>query len=232
MVRRGSTFVIGTNTFFRELLTQISSTTHCRVRRVAERTDSAPRILELDLIVFVAGADEAGLLSQVQRVNKENPSAQVVAIGNIDRSEVVWTLLRAGAEGYFLVEIAPKASLATLGGTVVPTMPKEAFTIEGKHSAGIDQAVAAEIPNLNADAERRKLSRREADILLYLIKGESNKLIARKFEITEATVKVHLRAIFRKIRVSNRTQAAMWAHSNHLALPPKAGPVGLARADA
>jgi len=47
-----------------------------------------------------------------------------------------------------------------------------------------------------------------------LIEGESNKVIARKIDIAEATVKVHIKAILRKIRVQNRTQAAIWAMSN------------------
>jgi two-component system, NarL family, nitrate/nitrite response regulator NarL len=59
-----------------------------------------------------------------------------------------------------------------------------------------------------------QLSDREKCILNYLIEGESNKSIARKIEIAEATVKVHVKAILRKIRVQNRTQAAIWAMSN------------------
>ena len=46
------------------------------------------------------------------------------------------------------------------------------------------------------------------------MEGDSNKLIARKFDITEATVKVHVKAILRKIRAKNRTQAAIWAASH------------------
>jgi two-component system nitrate/nitrite response regulator NarL len=48
----------------------------------------------------------------------------------------------------------------------------------------------------------------------YLIAGNSNKLIARKINITEATVKVHVKAILRKVRVQNRTQAVVWAMNN------------------
>ena len=59
------------------------------------------------------------------------------------------------------------------------------------------------------------LSRRETSILRLLMQGTSNKVIARQLVITEATVKVHIKAILRKLRLHNRTQAAMWA-SNHL----------------
>jgi two-component system nitrate/nitrite response regulator NarL len=55
------------------------------------------------------------------------------------------------------------------------------------------------------------LSEREAQILNSLVKGHANKLIARAYDISEATVKVHMKSILRKIRVSNRTQAAIWA---------------------
>ena len=63
------------------------------------------------------------------------------------------------------------------------------------------------------------LSRRERLILRMLTEGASNKVIALKFVITESTVKVHMKTILRKLRLQNRTQAAMWArdHSSELA---------------
>ena len=58
------------------------------------------------------------------------------------------------------------------------------------------------------------LSEREIQILDGLVKGHANKVIARRCGITEATVKVHMKSILRKIRVGNRTQAAIWALEN------------------
>jgi two-component system, NarL family, nitrate/nitrite response regulator NarL len=58
------------------------------------------------------------------------------------------------------------------------------------------------------------LSEREAQMLNGLVKGHPNKVIARTCDITEATVKVHMKSILRKIRVDNRTQAAIWAMAN------------------
>ena len=57
----------------------------------------------------------------------------------------------------------------------------------------------------------RSLSRRELVILRTLTEGASNKIIARKLVITESTMKVHMKAILRKLRLQNRTQAAIWA---------------------
>ena len=61
------------------------------------------------------------------------------------------------------------------------------------------------------DPASRRLSEREEQILKALVRGHSNKMIARTYAVTEATVKVHMKSILRKIRVANRTQAAIWA---------------------
>jgi two-component system, NarL family, nitrate/nitrite response regulator NarL len=58
---------------------------------------------------------------------------------------------------------------------------------------------------------RPRLSEREAQVLDGLVKGHANKVIARSCDLTEATVKVHMKSILRKIQVANRTQAAVWA---------------------
>jgi two-component system, NarL family, nitrate/nitrite response regulator NarL len=61
---------------------------------------------------------------------------------------------------------------------------------------------------------RHGLSEREEQVLRDLVKGLPNKTIARKRDMAEATVKVHLKSILRKIRMANRTQAAIWALEN------------------
>jgi two-component system, NarL family, nitrate/nitrite response regulator NarL len=61
------------------------------------------------------------------------------------------------------------------------------------------------------NAHRIQLSHRERQVLICLARGESNKAIARLCHISEATVKVHLKAILRKTNARNRTQAAIWA---------------------
>jgi two-component system, NarL family, nitrate/nitrite response regulator NarL len=221
MAQRLSTALIGPNTLFREGLKRVLYPTHYQVRKVAETIDSVQPTVELDLILLVAGADQAALLGEVERAKKEKSSTRLVVVSDVDTPEIVWLLLSAGADGYLLRRISPEALLASLdvvmlGGTVLPPMPKDAFPVGSRHAEGMAEAVAAEARALHVNGEHKKLSDRETEILLCLMKGESNKLIARKFDIAEATVKVHLKAILRKIRVSNRTQAAVWAHNNHL----------------
>ncbi|WP_336491872.1 helix-turn-helix transcriptional regulator [Methylobacterium nigriterrae] len=59
-----------------------------------------------------------------------------------------------------------------------------------------------------------RLTDRELDVLRCLADGASNKMIARKFALAEATVKVHVKAVLRKLGTQNRTQAAMWARDH------------------
>jgi two-component system nitrate/nitrite response regulator NarL len=75
--------------------------------------------------------------------------------------------------------------------------------------------VEAETANENQTGDVPSLSRREMLILRMLMQGASNKVIARNLVITESTVKVHMKAILRKLRLQNRTQAAIWAR-NHV----------------
>jgi two-component system nitrate/nitrite response regulator NarL len=62
-----------------------------------------------------------------------------------------------------------------------------------------------------------RLTQREAQVLDGLVQGQSNRMIARTCDVTEATVKAHMKSILRKIRVKNRTQAAIWAMANSYA---------------
>jgi two-component system, NarL family, nitrate/nitrite response regulator NarL len=73
-----------------------------------------------------------------------------------------------------------------------------------------------------------KLSHREEQILKDLVKGHSNKLIARTCAVAEATVKVYVKSILRKTRVANRTQAAVWALENGYADEAAGNPIPMA----
>ena len=90
----------------------------------------------------------------------------------------------------------------------------EADAESGERTSGTDSSQAP------------RLSARERAILRCLTEGDSNKTVARKMTMTEANVKVHVKTILRKIRVRNRTQAAIWAMSNDpLTLPKDDAPL-------
>ena len=134
----------------------------------------------------------------------------------------------AGGDGYLLKdEITPDALLTSLeliflGGMVIP----RGFTELFRRAPGqLAEVYPARDPDIEAEhrqpppADERAaghagLSNREQTILEHLTRGASNKHIARELSIAEATVKVHVKSLLRKIHVRNRTQAAMWA-MNH-----------------
>jgi two-component system nitrate/nitrite response regulator NarL len=76
---------------------------------------------------------------------------------------------------------------------------------------GQDPAVPLRGPENDVRGDAHRLSPREREVLLQVVEGRPNKVIARHLHISEGTVKVHLKSLQRKIRVDNRTQAAVWA---------------------
>jgi two-component system nitrate/nitrite response regulator NarL len=102
---------------------------------------------------------------------------------------------------------------SSIGGSGLATAESRAFSpwIEGRSNSLVIRE-----PNVDksTDLRRSQLSERERCVFRSLVEGDSNKVIASKCGISEATVKVHVKAVLRKIGVSNRTQAAIWA-MNH-----------------
>ncbi|HEU4661222.1 MAG TPA: response regulator transcription factor [Pseudolabrys sp.] len=78
-----------------------------------------------------------------------------------------------------------------------------------------DDTIEGTGPGVQRQRAVQRLSQREMEILDGIVCGYSNKMIARTCGITEATVKVHMKSILRKIHVANRTQAAVWAMENN-----------------
>jgi len=113
--------------------------------------------------------------------------------------------------------------LVMLGDTVVPhALLAHLLKQEEGWAIGMAPDNSYPMPGLDVASSRhspvdakprdaiRQLSAQERRILSCLIIGDPNKTIARKADITEATVKVHVKAILRKLRLKNRTQAAVW----------------------
>ena len=95
----------------------------------------------------------------------------------------------------------------------VPTNGRPALTRQSQPRSPLAE-VKVETANDGQSSDVPSLSRREMLILRMLMEGASNKNIARNLVITELTVKVHMKAILRKLRLQNRTQAAIWARNN------------------
>ena len=129
---------------------------------------------------------------------------------------------RAGANGYFVNVITRdrfirSIELVMMGETIFPSAFLSVILDANRHHP---VEAAASVRNgepilvATKDATSPLLSPQENVILRCIIQGDSNKCIARKIDVAEATVKVHVKAILRKIRVQNRTQAAVWGLNN------------------
>lgn len=81
--------------------------------------------------------------------------------------------------------------------------PNNLARSDDAENRAIDRTTSRRIPH--------GLSEREEEILEGVVRGHSNKMIARTCGVTDATIKVHMKSILRKIRAANRTQAAIWA---------------------
>jgi two-component system nitrate/nitrite response regulator NarL len=182
----------------------------------------APLSEHRDIIFIIdCSHDISVALGQVGRLKAEFPGSHVVLLAEHSSLEGIISAFQAGVNAYLANFHSGDAfvkalELVMLGETVLPAellnYLKEAreFHAVPLGANGDDQTI--DPGNLETQP---RLSEREEYILRCIVDGASNKQIARRLNIAEATVKVHVKAILRKIRVQNRTQAAIWAISRH-----------------
>ena len=159
----------------------------------------------------------------VEALKAGHPSARVVVMADTMSAEAVVQLCRAGLDGFCPTSMDQHAlvkalEIVTLGETFIPASIGLALLDRARQNRQVTHAAgAAFAPANDPAAHLNKLSERESQILRCLTQGASNKVIARELGVAEATVKVHIKAILRKVKASNRTQAAIWA-TGHLGL--------------
>lgn len=160
-----------------------------------------PDVVLLDLhMPGVSGRDALKL------IREDAPGSQVLMLTVSEDAEDLLHTLRGGAAGYLLKNIAAESltdavRMASRGDAVVSPV------MLAKLLAG----AARPEPRLAPDPEADKLSRREREILGYLAGGLSNKEIARKLDLAESTVKIHVQGVLKKLDLSSRVQAAVYA---------------------
>jgi DNA-binding NarL/FixJ family response regulator len=167
------------------------------VAEAATGPDAIARFLELKpdlgiIDLLLPGSDGATVCEAIRR---ELPRARLLIVSSSSGSEHIHRALKAGAVGYLLKDSSPTTLVrairdALAGRRVVP--PE------------IAQGMAER-------AYQSDLSPREFDVLQALVEGCSNKTIATRLGLTEATVKTHITHILEKLGVEDRTQAALAA---------------------
>lgn len=175
-----------------------------------EELESSRLVTSLDnhLILIEAGNYGRGM-ELVERVVSDIPAAKVVLLAEDFDLEAMVACFRAGGHGYVVKKMSVEPLIASLrlvamGEKIMPSLLASVIS-------DILPENSAATTHINQSMEGAGLSSREAEILHCLIEGHPNKVISRQLSISEATVKVHVKAILRKVGVQNRTQAAIWA---------------------
>ena len=177
-------------------------------------------------LVVHTGDDFDAALEQIELFKDQHPGGRVAIVADHYRLVDLLSAFRAGANGYFVdvmtCDVFVKSlELVMMGETIFP--PAFLSYVLGAETDHLSEAAswrhrstktATRSSLRRSTRSRRGFPRGRKSILRCLIEGDSNKCIARKIEIAEATVKVHVKAILRKIRVQNRTQAAIWGMNN------------------
>jgi two-component system nitrate/nitrite response regulator NarL len=203
-----SVFLIDGSRLFREGLRRILSDTSLVVVHESSSVEAAlPFLGSLQpslVLVDLADCGEA-VREHISRIRSAAPAARIVLLAETTRLDRLADALAVGVDGYLLKTISADAlhqslALVLLGEKVFPSDLAQLLNDGRMNSRSNGQT-----GHLNG------LSDREMQILGYLLDGASNKQIANDLNISGGTVKVHLKAILKKINAQNRTQAAIWA---------------------
>ena len=221
-VQTTPTLLVEPNTLLREGLRRILAETAYNPVSLAASFDEALAGWEAAdhpfLVVMDGAQDHEEACDQIRQLKEECCSAHVLML--VDRYDLkqIITAFQAGVDAYLVKSVSCEVLVKTLdlvmlGEVVFPSFVLELLRGHALQSEAEVETQIAEKPS-GVHFQSKGLSVRETVILRCLMEGDSNKLIARKFDITEATVKVHVKAILRKIHAKNRTQAAIWAASH------------------
>jgi DNA-binding NarL/FixJ family response regulator len=169
-----------------------------------------------DVILMDINLPTINGLQVTRRIKAQLPDVKVVVITGYDDVDQIFHALRAGASAYCPKDITPETLIQ-----IVLHANEGYYTVEGKKMNGdevvtwIEQKIGRLAGPLVSDGEDLfiPLSPREMEILEHVTRGMSNKEIAYKLGISHQTVKNHMTAILRKLRVEDRTQAAVYALS-------------------
>ncbi len=163
--------------------------------------------LKPDIVLLDMRMPEMGGLTVLSQLKKAYSSLRVAMLTTSNNESDIVEALRSGAQGYLLKDMEPDELVVALrsiiaGETVVaPELaPILAKVVRGEA-----------IPDEKEVNPFSKLTPREYEILTLLAEGQSNKVIARNLGISDGTVKLHVKAILRKLEVSSRITAAVMA---------------------
>jgi two-component system nitrate/nitrite response regulator NarL len=176
-----------------------------------------------NLLIIDVGDEPNVALEQIGLFKERHPTGRIAVIAHHYQLIDMISAFRAGANVHFGEVVTSDAlimalELVMLGDTILPpellSFVNNPEDDRGSPLATLNHDGTWEVSRPTGMDDVPRLSYRETCVLRFLVEGASNKVIGRNIEAAEATVKVHVKAILRKIRARNRTQAAVWAMNN------------------
>ncbi|PLW70751.1 two-component system response regulator NarL [Pseudohalioglobus lutimaris] len=143
----------------------------------------------MDGIETLSAMRDAGIASHI-----------VVFTVSDDRSDVI-SALKSGADGYLLKDVEPEELVSSI---------RQACSGKMVLSEQLTEVLASSFRAGEQQKDLTELTRRELQILKYIAEGLSNKLIGRRLDIAESTVKVHVKHLLKKLGFRSRVEAAVW----------------------
>ena len=159
--------------------------------------------LEPDLITLDLNMQGMDGLETLKHLRDKGVDSRIIMLTVSDNDEDVVEAVRSGADGYLLKDMDPEDIIDKLREAVLGKMVM---------SAKLTEVLAAALrkPERAGSRALASLTSRELEILKLIAKGMSNKLIARELDISDGTVKVHVKHFLKKLNLRSRVEAAVW----------------------
>lgn len=207
--------IVSQNEIKREGLRRILESSNFIVDHVLDGFEEFQAVASDDgsiALIIVDDESDSASVDLCRKIHAAGPHRRILILARDTDIRLVAQAFSAGADGYVSQEtscasLVEMIKLIALGEKLIPS--HIVFDLASMSDRASFVEVEAELQDVN-------LSVREVETLRSLVLGEPNKIISRRLGITEATVKVHVKAILRKLKVVNRTQAAIWGVSRGL----------------
>jgi len=178
-----------------------------------------------DIILMDVQMPECDGIQATEAIRREIPDARIIMLTVSEQDEDLFSAIKAGARGYLLKSVEPDQLLKAIdllmkGEAVIPHAMASKLLTEFSFLA------KKPAPAADSSGKYQPLTNREKEILQTLSGGASNKEIGNALNISEHTVKIHLKNILKKLHMNNRIQAAVYAHQQGLIPDAPAGRTG------
>jgi DNA-binding NarL/FixJ family response regulator len=176
------------------------------VGTAGDGAEAVDRVRELapDVVLMDLDMPKLDGIEATRKILADRPGTAVLVLTAFSDRPRILGALEAGACGYLLKDVASEEVA-------------EGIRAAARGESPLDPRAARTVLSARTEPDPLAgLSEREREVLELLVEGLPNKLIARRLEISEKTVKSHLTRIFRVLDVTDRTQAALWAERHGL----------------